>query len=131
MSAGPQPNRPTNGRLEDEVSLRCEVVPQRDVVRVHPIGSLDLATVPVLEQQLQALREAGFRRLIVDLGGLWFMDSTGLRLVLEWHAAAQQDGFEIGFAPGPPTVQRVFELTGTSEHVPFIHSSAASPSGDR
>ena len=75
MSAGPQPNRPTNGRPEDEVSLRCEVVPQRDVVRVHPIGSLDLATVPVLEQQLQALREAGFRRLIVDLGGLWFMDS--------------------------------------------------------
>ena len=30
------------------------------------------------------------------------------------------DGFEIGCAPGPPAVQRVFELTGMSERVPFI-----------
>lgn len=82
MSAEPQP-RTTHWRPEDEASLRCDVVPQRGVVRVHPIGSLDLATVPVLEQQLQELREAGLRRLIVDLGGLWFMDSTGLRIVLE------------------------------------------------
>jgi anti-sigma B factor antagonist len=129
MSAEPQPHT-TTWRPEDEASLRCEVVPQRDVVRVHPIGSLDLATAPLLDQQLQEVREAGFRRLIVDLGGLWFMDSTGLRLVLEWHAAAQQDGFEIGFAPGPPDVQRVFELTGASKYVPFVRFSA-DPSGDR
>jgi anti-sigma B factor antagonist len=119
MSAEPQPNS-TSWQLQDESSLTCEVVPERDAVRVRPIGSLDLATVPVLEQQLNELREAGFRRLIVDLGGLWFMDSTGLRLALKWHHAAQRDGFEIGFAPGPPAVQRVFEVTGTSEHMPFI-----------
>jgi anti-sigma B factor antagonist len=130
MSAEPQRHE-RNWQPEDEASLRCEVVPQRDVVRVDPIGSLDMATVPVLEQQLQELREAGFRRLIVDLGGLWFMDSTGLRLVLDWHTAAQQDGFEIGFAPGPPAVQRVLELTGTSDHVPFSRSSIADPSRDR
>jgi anti-sigma B factor antagonist len=97
-------------------------VPERDAVHVRPIGSLDLATAPVLEQQLEELREAGFRRLIVDLGGLWFMDSTGLKLALKWRAAAQQDGFEIGFVPGTPAVQRVFELTGMTEHVPFIDS---------
>jgi anti-anti-sigma regulatory factor len=51
-----------------------------------------------------------------------FMDSTGVHLALKWHAAAQQDGFEIGFAPGPPAVRRVFELTGVSEHLPFIRS---------
>ena len=38
----------------------CEVLPEQDAVRVRPIGSLDIATVPVLEQQLQVLREAGF-----------------------------------------------------------------------
>jgi anti-anti-sigma factor len=75
-----------------------------------------------LEQQLEELRDAGFRRLIVDLGGLWFMDSTGLQLALKWHGAARRDGFEIGFAPGPPAVQRVFKLTGMTEQVPFIDS---------
>ena len=120
MSAQPQPQPPD--RREDEPSLRCEVVPERDAVHVRPIGTLDLATVPVLEQQLKELREAGFRRLIVDLGGLLFMDSTGVHLALKWHSAAQQDGFKIDFAPGPPRVQRVFELTGTSDLVPFIRS---------
>ena len=106
----------------DDGSLTCEVVPERDVVRVRPIGALDMATAPVLEQQLEELREAGFRQLIVDLGGLSFMDSTGLRLALKWHEAAERDGFQIGFAPGPPAIQRVFELTGMSEHVPFVRS---------
>ena len=121
MSAQGQPH-PSNWRPEDEAPLTCEVDPDRDAVRVRAIGSLDLATVSVLEQQLNELREAGFRRLIVDLGGLDFMDSTGLKLALAWHAAAQEDGFEIGFAPGPPAVQRVFELTGTSDHISFIDS---------
>jgi anti-sigma B factor antagonist len=121
VSAERQP-QPTSWPPEDEASFRCEVVPERDVVHVRPIGSLDLATVPVLAQQLEELREAGFRRLIVDLGGLRFMDSSGLHLALRWHAAAQQDGFEIGFTPGPPAVQRVFELAGMSERLPFIRS---------
>jgi anti-sigma B factor antagonist len=107
-------------RPDDQATFRCEVVPERDVVRVRAIGSLDMATAPVLEQRLEELRDAGFRRLIVDLGGLSFMDSTGLHLALKWHAAARQDGFEIGFAPGPRAVQRVFELTGLTERVPFI-----------
>ena len=116
-----QPHSPDALSVDDE-SLTCEVVPERDVVRVLPIGSLDMATAPALEQQLEELREAGFRRLIVDLGGLSFMDSTGLRIALKWHQAAERDGFEIGFAPGPPAVQRLFELTGMSERVPFIRS---------
>jgi len=114
--------QPTDWRPDDESSLRCEVVPERAAVRVRAIGSLDMATAPVLEQQLEELRDAGFRRLIVDLGGLWFMDSTGLQLALKWHGEARRDGFEIGFAPGPPAVQRVFELTGMTEQVPFIDS---------
>ena len=120
MSAQPEP-RPADWWL-DEALLRCEVVPERDAVRVRAIGSLDLATVPVLEQQLKELHEAGFRRLIVDLGGLCFMDSTGVRLALKWHAAAQQDGFQIGFVPGPPAAQRVFEIAGISDRLPFMHS---------
>jgi anti-sigma B factor antagonist len=120
VSADPQPN--PNWQPDYESSLRCEVVPERDAVRVRPIGSLDLATAPVLDQQLEDLREAGFQRLIVDLADLYFLDSTGLRLALRWNAAAQRDGFEIGFAPGPPDVQRVFEIAGVNQHVPFIDS---------
>jgi anti-anti-sigma factor len=106
----------------DEFSFRCDVVPEHDAVRVRPIGGLDIATVPVLERQLQELREAGFRGLIVDLGGLSFMDSTGLWFALRWDAAARRDGFELRFVPGQPVVQRVLEITGTNERLPFMRS---------
>ena len=103
-------------------TFSCEVQPERGAVRVFALGSLDVATVPALEAQLGELRDAGFRRLIVDLSKLGFMDSTGLRLLLKWDAEARQDGFSIELVPGPPAVQRVFELTGTAGLLPFINS---------
>ena len=60
--------------------------------------------------------------MIVDLSGLVFMNSTGVRLALKLEAASRQDGFEIGFVPGPPAVQRVFEVTGTTGVVRFIRA---------
>jgi len=118
MSAEPHARNPD----DDRPSLTCIVLQRGDAVRVYPIGVLDTATVPVLERQLQEVREAGFRRLIVDLGGLSFMDSTGLRFALKWAEAAGHHGFEISFVPGGPAVQRVFEVTGTSGQLPFIRS---------
>ena len=99
MSAEPHATNPLD---DDRPSLTCIVLQRRDAVRVHPIGVLDTATVPVLERQLQEVREAGFRRLIVDLGGLSFMDSTGLRLALRWAAAAGGTDSRSAFVPGGP-----------------------------
>jgi anti-sigma B factor antagonist len=115
-------SHPINPTAAGDGSLTCEIVHERDAVRLRPMGNLDVATGPVVERQLRKLVEAGFQRLIVDLGGLSFMDSTGLRLALKWDADARQDGFEIAFVPGPPAVQRVFELTGMSDRVTFIRS---------
>ena len=103
-------------------AFSCEVQPERGAVRVFALGSLDVATGPALEHQLEELRDAGFRRLIVDLSKLGFMDSTGLRLLLKWDAEARQDGFSIELVPGPPGVQRVFDMTGTAGLLPFVHS---------
>ncbi len=107
--------------LPDDEPFRCDVQPERDAVRVFALGALDMATVSVLDTQLAELREAGFRRFILDLSRLEFMDSTGLRLILETGAAARSDGFSIEVVPGPPAVQRVFETTGTLNVVPFAH----------
>ncbi len=100
--------------------LRCEVEPERDAVRIRPVGSLDMATVPVLRAEIDELREAGFRHLILDLRALDFMDSTGLRLMLAVHAEARRDDTSIALVPGPRAVQQVFELTGTLTVLPFV-----------
>ena len=101
-------------------SLRCDVIPERTSVRVCPVGSLDLATVDVIEAKLEELWAAGFRALVIDLRGLDFMDSTGLRILLRWSATARRDGVALGIVPGGPAVQRVFEITCTAQSLPFV-----------
>jgi hypothetical protein len=47
------------------------------------------------------------------------MDSSGLHLVMRWAADASQNGFAFELDPGPPAVQRVFELAAVTESLPF------------
>lgn len=105
--------------------FRCEVEPRRDVVYVRPCGELDLATVPVLEHELKELAAAGFGRLVLDLRELRFLDSTGLRLILEWDAKARSDGLSFDLIRGPAAVHRLFELTGTTKTVSFVEAAAS------
>jgi hypothetical protein len=52
-------------------------MPERDSVRVVPVGELDLATVPILEARSPELREAGARPVLRGVRGLLFIDSVG------------------------------------------------------
>jgi len=56
--------------------FRIDVEPARDSVRVAPVGELDLATVDKLRAEIERLRESGFARIVLDLRGVRFLDST-------------------------------------------------------
>ncbi len=94
---------------------RCDVVPERDRVRVAPMGELDIATAPRLEGTIRELLESGFDHIVLDLANVEFLDSNGLRLILRLHASAEEDGLRFQVRPGPPAVQRIFTLSGTAE----------------
>jgi anti-sigma B factor antagonist len=104
----------------DPDPLRCDVSRNGDHAHVRLVGELDLATVPHVEARLAELQGAGVKRVVLDLSGLRFLDSTGLCCILEHDAAARRDGFSMALVPGPPAVQRVFELTGTEQRLPFV-----------
>jgi anti-sigma B factor antagonist len=97
----------------------CNVIPDRDAAIVAPRGDLDMATVGAVERELKRLRDSGFDKIVLDLGGLTFMDSSGLHLVTRWTNDASRDGFSFELEPGPPAIQRLFELTSTTELLPF------------
>jgi anti-sigma B factor antagonist len=102
---------------ERSTLFSCEVGRNDSTAWVRPAGDLDLDTVHTVESKLAELREEGYRSLVLDLRGLTFMDSTGLRLVIRWHTAARDDGFRFAVVPGTESVQRVFELTGMDAHL--------------
>jgi anti-anti-sigma factor len=102
--------------------FRVEVEPDRDAVRVCPIGDIDLSTVGEVRAQLDELRSAGFGRLILDLRRATFLDSSGVRLALDAHTASATDGTAFAIVPAPPAVQHTFEVAGLSDQLPFIGS---------
>jgi anti-sigma B factor antagonist len=108
---------PMTGEFEP---FRIDVEPARDSVRVAPVGELDIATVDKLRAEVERLREAGFNRVVVDLRGVRFLDSTGLRLILELDAAARDASQELQIIPGSTVVQRIFEVTQVSERLHFV-----------
>jgi anti-sigma B factor antagonist len=75
-------------------------------------GELDLAGAPEMEASLAAAERGDPTRLVIDLSRLQFIDSTGLRLLLQADARAKEQGYELVLRPGAQAVQRVFEVTG-------------------
>lgn len=111
-----EPN-PLTGEFEP---FRVDVEPERDSVRVAPVGELDIATVEKLRAEVDRLRESGFAKLVLDLRGVRFLDSTGLRLVLELDAAAKEASQDLVLIRGSSVVQRIFEVTQVAERLRFI-----------
>ena len=65
-------------------------VQRRDAVAiVQPRGELDLVTVETLRAALDGIEST--ERLVLDLRGLSFIDSTGLQLLVALHQRAQRD----------------------------------------
>jgi anti-sigma B factor antagonist len=93
-------------------------------VRVSPVGELDVATAEPLVQTIRELRRSGVKHLILDLRRISFIDSSGVRVAWDLHTEATGNGLRFELVPGPPHVQRIFELTGTHEWLPFVRLAA-------
>jgi anti-anti-sigma factor len=89
------------------------------VVTVSLQGELDLASARRLEECFASIDEQRPTRVVVDLSGLSFMDSSGLRTLLIADALASEHGYELVLLPGQEPVQRVFELTGALDVLRF------------
>lgn len=100
-------------------AFSISVEPRRDHAHLTPHGELDLATAGQLERELAELITAGFTQITIDLHRVEYLDSTGLHLLLNAHAQAQRDGWELSIIPGPPRVQRLFELISLTDQLPF------------
>jgi anti-anti-sigma factor len=82
-------------------------------------GELDMDARFQAERALDELLAQPVEQLVVDLGEVTFVDSTGMGLVLEVHDRARSEGFKLRLLRGPDEVQRVFELAGVADVLPF------------
>ena len=79
-------------------------------------GELDLATAPRLCTVLDAAR---LQRVVVDLTGVDFCDSTGLRALMGASTELRHAGGRLAVAVLPDgAVSRLFDVTGIRESLP-------------
>ena len=82
-------------------------------------GELDLASSWLVDLPLLKIRADGTSSFTLDLSGVTFIDSTGIRTVLAARGLCAAHGCEFRLVPGPAHVQRVFEVSGLIDRLPF------------
>jgi anti-anti-sigma factor len=96
---------------------RLEERPDRVVVVAE--GELDLVGAPMLTA---AVRDSGDDPLVVDLGGVGFMDSSGLRALLEARQACLDAGRPFALARPSEAVRRVLELVDLAREFEVVQT---------
>jgi anti-sigma B factor antagonist len=100
----------------DDLDFDLTVTRQEGACRVALRGELDLGSAPQLERALAA---AGDGEVLLDLRGLTFMDSTGVRVLLE---AAERGGPGLRMLPPANGDARVtIDVTGIAPLLPLVH----------
>lgn len=97
-----------------------------DAVVVALRGELDLATAPAVEDAVVGrVRDGGW--VVLDLRGLEFMDSSGVRVIVTAHGLAQESGGRLTIVRGVPDgpVQRVLEISGLEGVLDLVDEPAA------
>ena len=77
------------------------------------IGEVDIATVPIVRDAIDAALAQGARALTIDLTSVNFVDSAGLGLLVAYHRRLRDErgtGIVVSGVRSP--VRRVFEITG-------------------
>lgn len=85
---------------------------QRNAVIVAPVGRIDGRTSASLEQHLLELDGAGERRIVIDLAGVDYISSAGLRVVLSLAKRMRENKGGLALCALGESVRRVFELAG-------------------
>ena len=82
-------------------------------------GEFDLSAYDEVDQLLSAAQSNTRRDVVVDMRGLTFIDSSGIRALIRAHIRAEEAGRHLRLRAGPPNVQRVFEVAGLDKRLDF------------
>lgn len=105
-----------------DTNLVVESRDSGDWTVVEARGEVDLYTAPGLKEELTELIDRGKNRLVVDLGGIEFLDSTGLGVLIGGLRRCREGDGALVLAAPPEPVRKVLRITGLDQVFP-IHDT--------
>lgn len=85
-------------------------------------GELDMATAAQLEREIANASDSAPQTIVLDLRGLDFIDSTGLRTLIAEHECSRRSGRRFALVQGSRQVDRLMSITRVSEHLQLVSS---------
>lgn len=95
----------------EEFEIARVAEPERVLVTVR--GDVDLTTADEFSRQLEAAGQEG-RDVVVDLAGVTFLDSTGVRTLVNAYRSARRRGFFVSIRGARDWVARMLNVTGVA-----------------
>lgn len=110
----PAQNRPGTPRaaMHDEV-LRIGVTHADGITEVTVTGEIDAASMLALQTPLSELSSQS--HILLDMSGVKFMDSSGLRVILTQRIRLTEAGGSIHIRRASPAVERVLQISGLAD----------------
>ena len=112
----------------DELTISVTSGPAHTLVSLA--GECDLHTGRQLRDALTSEVSRGARRLILDLSGLAFMDSTGMQVLLGARTVLSVRGGTLVLVSPQPVVARILELTGADQLIPVYATVSEAQTAD-
>jgi anti-anti-sigma factor len=107
------------GAGEPEPSLTVQDVVSGGWHTLRLCGEVDLAAGDLLDDVIEQVCQVAIDGVVLDLSEVSFIDSTGVRAVLELRKRCQRQGAELRIV-GSSAVRRVFEISGLLDRLPFV-----------
>jgi anti-sigma B factor antagonist len=104
------------------VDFGLEVDQEDNASVLHVTGEVDVATAPRLREQVVKLVGEGETRIVIDLEGVEFIDSTGLGVLVGALKRARTHGGDVVIVCTQTRILKVLEITGLN-HVFEMHGS--------
>jgi anti-sigma B factor antagonist len=98
------PVKPGELRISDDNEGTCH--------KLLLTGELTLSTQAELERAIRALCEGDATEIILDIGRLDFVDSSGVRAVANVEERCRECGCEFLLSPGRQKIQRLYDVIG-------------------
>ena len=99
---------------------------QGDAHTIELVGELDIEGSPLARRAVSDALEGAAHRIVLDLAGLTFMDSSGVHMIVEAQRRLGDAHRELVIARSPRQVLRVLELCGLTRVLHLSDSSRSS-----
>jgi anti-sigma B factor antagonist len=93
-------------------------------------GELDVAGCPELEEAIVLAERIDAARIVIDIDGLDFIDSTGLHVFLKATRRAEGNGKRLRFTSGGGHVADILRVTALDQTLPFLELDEGAVPGE-